>query len=144
MGQLRRVLHRAFGGAAVVLGLGAPFGSDARASLSPLVPTGETLTSNGTDRSEVLVRLEGERILLSERGSPFREVKLANTPDAVSLRVLLEKAGASERSIAVPTGSFTVANGGGQGDSPASTGVPARPKPKAKAPSKPAKRSPRR
>ena len=86
--------------------------------------TGRTPTSTQDQAaSELLVKMDGERVLISERGAAFREVLLGSDAEATSLRKLLLEAGAAQRAVTVPTGSFVVANGGGQGPGPAATGM---------------------
>jgi hypothetical protein len=64
---------------------------------------------------EVAIRIEGENIYISQRGSAFEELRLGDTPDAAHLRKLLRGAGAERQSISVPIGSMIVASGGGSG-----------------------------
>jgi hypothetical protein len=90
---------------ALALGLGALVAGEARA---------DRPTSVGAPQpapSEVVLRTEGERIYISERGDAFRELLLGGTREAAVLRGLLKQAGAER--VTVPVGSIVVANGGG-------------------------------
>src|SRR5687768_9243663 len=95
----------------LVMGVATLFGGEARAKVADL------------DRlkDEVLIRTEGYQIYVSERGAPFRELVLDDTPEARHLRKLLLEAGAENGPIAVPIGPLIVANGGAgpDGTSPA-------------------------
>lgn len=82
---------------ALALGLGALVAGEARAAQPPA--------------SEVVLRTEGDRIYISERGDAFRELLLGDTPETAVLRRLLQQAGAER--VTVPVGSIVVANGGG-------------------------------
>jgi hypothetical protein len=116
---------------ALVMGFGALFGMPARAATPDL-------TAGGPD--EVVVRSDGEKIYISERGGSFQELSLGETPEALRLRKLLDAAGATRGSVSVPVGSIIVANGGSQVGGPA----PEAPRTvKAKRPKQPAKRSTR-
>lgn len=62
---------------------------------------------------EVVLRLDGENIYLSQGGSAFEELRLGDTPEALHLRNLLRDAGGREQSVSVPIGATIVASGGG-------------------------------
>lgn len=62
---------------------------------------------------EVVLRLDGENIYLSQDGSAFEELRLGDTPEALHLRKLLRDVGGSGLSVSVPIGSTIVASGGG-------------------------------
>jgi hypothetical protein len=104
---------------AVVLGFGTLFAGDARADKSALQPLSTTLGPSNRldlDADEVLIRTEGERVYISQRGSAFEELSLGNTPEAAYFRKLLRDAEAANGQISIPTGSFIVANGGSNVD----------------------------
>src|SRR5688500_3508290 len=101
---------------ALVMGCGALFGMHARAA-TPDIPTGSPLPSPAQD--EVVVRSDGEKIYMSERGGSFQDLRLGETPEALHLRKLLDSAGAARGSVSVPVGSIIVANGGSQVAGPA-------------------------
>jgi hypothetical protein len=87
-----------------VLGLGALVAADAQAERS------RSLDGVQPAESEVVLRMEGDRVFMSEKGGVFRELSLGDTREAAELRRLVKQAG--EERIAVPVGSFVVANGG--------------------------------
>jgi len=64
----------------------------------------------------VVLRLQGDTILISQRGGGFEQLALKDTQEAEYLRRLLRDAGAEEHSVSIPTGSIIVANGGAAGD----------------------------
>ena len=99
--------------------LGAAFASNAWAGRPDLLTperTGVPSNQRGPQFDEVLVRIEGTKIYISEGGSAFEELSLGETLDAAGLRKLLTDAGAAKIAIAVPVGSIVVASGGGSGD----------------------------
>jgi hypothetical protein len=101
---------------ALMLGFATLLGGEARADRSQLQPPGATPESLGRSASgpgEVAIRLEGENIYISRRGSAFEELRLGDTPEAVHLKKLLRNAGAEGQSVSVPVGSMIVASGGG-------------------------------
>jgi hypothetical protein len=89
----------------LALGLGALVAGEARADRPASIDAAQPA------RSEVVLRTEGDRIYISERGDAFRELLLGDTPEATVLRRLLQQAGAER--VTVPVGSLVVANGGG-------------------------------
>jgi hypothetical protein len=66
--------------------------------------------------ASVSVRLVGETIYIAEHGGAFAPLALGDSLQATELRRLLTEAGAGERAVSVPVGSFIVANGGAAGD----------------------------
>jgi hypothetical protein len=103
---------------ALMLGFGALVAGDARADRSQLQPpeaTPEPSRPSALKLDEVAIRIEGETIYISQRGSAFEELRLGDTPDAAHLRKLLRDAGAMGQPVSVPVGSMIVASGGGSG-----------------------------
>ena len=117
--NLRKSLRRLPKLGALALGFGGLFAAEAPADKSEFLPIG---TSAGPSRQRnlaldaVVMRLNGERIYISQRGSAFEELSLRDTQQATHLRQLLREAGAAEHPVSVPIGSMVVANGGGAGD----------------------------
>lgn len=66
--------------------------------------------------SQVLLRSEGETVLIAQDGTGFRELRLGDTPEAAHLRQLLRETVSGAGTVAVPVDPFIVANGGGGGD----------------------------
>jgi hypothetical protein len=98
--------------------LGALLAGGARADRSQLQPpeaTPEPSRRLASRLDEVAIRIEGEKIYISQRGSAFEDLRLGDTPDAAHLRKLLRDAGAEGQSVSVPIGSMIVASGGGSG-----------------------------
>jgi hypothetical protein len=99
--------------------LGFVFAGDARADHSQLLQTpGATPDSSGRSTSnsnEVVLRLDGENIYMSQDGGAFEPLRLGDTPEALHLKKLLRDAGAEGQSVAVPVGAMIVASGGGSG-----------------------------
>jgi hypothetical protein len=62
--------------------------------------------------SGVWLRCEDGRILMSEAGGPFHEIKLGKNEDATRLRVLLAQAGAIDAHLDVIVQPAVVADGG--------------------------------
>lgn len=58
------------------------------------------------------LRCEDGRILLSEAGGPFHEIKLGDNEDAKRLRILLAQAGAIDAQVHVTVQPTAVADGG--------------------------------
>jgi hypothetical protein len=102
---------------ALMLGFGALLAGGARADTSQLQPEARPEPSRrlASRLDEVTIRIEGEKIYISERGSAFEELRLGDTSDAAHLRKLLRDAGAVGQSVSVPIGSMIVASGGGSG-----------------------------
>jgi hypothetical protein len=98
--------------------LGALLAGGARADRSQLQPpeaTPEPSRQSASRLDEVAIRIDGENIYISQRGSAFEELRLGDTPDAAHLRKLLRDAGAEGQSVSVPIGAMIVASGGGSG-----------------------------
>jgi hypothetical protein len=114
--KLRNIWSHLPAWGALLLGLGALIG-DARADRPELRPAGATPEpSQSASRSgEVAVRIDGEKIYISQDGSTFEELRLGDTPEAAHLKQLLRDAGPDGRSVSVPVGSMIVASGGGSG-----------------------------
>jgi len=100
---------------AFILGCGALFAGEAQANKSQIQPLGAMGPSNplGRNSDKVLVRLEGEKIYISQDGSTFTELSLADAPETAYFKELLRDATSADREIAVPLGPIIVANGGG-------------------------------
>jgi hypothetical protein len=98
--------------AAFILGCGSLFADGAQASKSQIQPIGAVGPSNslGLNSDQVLIRLEGEKIYISQDGSTFRELSLVDAPETTYFKALLRDANTAE--IAVPVGPIIVANGG--------------------------------
>ena len=118
---------------ALALGFSALFGGDAGAATSDVSPLGSAppQKEHGAALDEVVVRTQGDKVYVSERGGSFQELALGNTPEALYLRKLLDEAGASTGPISVPVGSIIVANGGSgvSGPTPAAASTPSKSKP---------------
>jgi hypothetical protein len=99
---------------AFILGCGALFAGEAQASKSQIQPIGAVGPSNllGRNSDKVLIRLEGEKIYISQDGSTFRELSLVDAPETIYFKELLRDATSAAREIAVPLGPIIVANGG--------------------------------
>ena len=68
---------------------------------------------SGTD--EVVVKIDGDNILISQDGRNFEELRLGDMREALHLRKLLRDEVSDGRSITVPVGSMIVASGGASG-----------------------------
>jgi hypothetical protein len=64
---------------------------------------------------EVVVKTDGEHILISQDGSKFEELRLGDSREALHLRKLLRDETSDGRTITVPVGSMIVASGGATG-----------------------------
>jgi hypothetical protein len=71
-----------------------------------------------------MVKVVGEKVLMSQNGSSFEELRLGDTPEAAHLKNLLRDAGPLGQSVSVPIGSMIVASGGGgpKGERPRESG----------------------
>lgn len=99
---------------ALMLGLGVLVGGNARADQPKPPELTPDLSGQSASRSdEVALRLDGEKIYVSQRGGAFEELHLGDTPEAAYLRKLLRDAGGTGKTVSVPTGSMIVAGGGG-------------------------------
>jgi hypothetical protein len=94
---------------ALLLSGGALIGS-ARADVKPQPPSRSNLEAH-----EVVVKVDGERLFISQDGSHFEELRLGDTREAVHLRKLLRDEVSDGRSVTVPVGSMIVASGGASG-----------------------------
>jgi hypothetical protein len=99
---------------AFILGCGALFAGEARADKSQIQPVGAMGPSNllGLNSDEVLIRVDGEKIYISQGGSLFKELSLDDAPMATYFKELLRDAATTNGEIAVPVGPIIVANGG--------------------------------
>lgn len=117
--DLRKSLRRLPKLGALALGFGGLFAASAPAERSEVPSIGPDVRSSQQRepaRHAVVMRLEGEKIYISQSGSAFEELLLGDTQQAAYLRELLRNAGAAEGPVSVPTGSMIVANGGGAAD----------------------------
>jgi hypothetical protein len=99
---------------AFILGFGALFAGETQANKSQIQSTGAVGPSNllGLNSDEVLIRVEGDRIYISQDGSKFKELSLTDGPGADYFKELLRDANAAEGEFAVRVGPIIVANGG--------------------------------
>ena len=112
--MLKNVWSRMPAWGALMLGFGVLIGGNARADQPKSPELMPDLSGQSSSRSdEVALRLDGEKILFSQRGGAFEELRLGDTPEAAHLRKLLWDAGGEARSVSVPVGSMIVAGGGG-------------------------------
>lgn len=112
--SLKKVWSRIPAWGALMLGFGLLIGGNARADRPKPPELTPDLSGQSPSRSdEVVLRLDGEKIFLSEGGGVFEELRLGNTPEAEHLRKLLQDAGIVGQSVSVPIGSTIVAGGGG-------------------------------
>ena len=99
---------------ALMLGFGVLIGGNARADHPKPPELTPDLSGQSPSRSdEVALRLDDEKIYVSQRGGAFEELRLGDTPEAAHLRKLLRDAGGEGQSVSVPIGSIIVAGGGG-------------------------------
>ena len=122
--KLRNFWSRLLAWGVLLLTPGALLG-DARAD-RPELTSSETTSDRGAigpRPDEVMVRINGDTIQISQDGAPFEVLHLADTAEAEHLRRLLRDAGAEGRAVSVPVGSMIVASGGGngKGDKPKSS-----------------------
>jgi hypothetical protein len=99
---------------AFILGCGALFAGEAQADKSQVQPVGAMGPSTllGRSSDEVLIRVDGEKIYISQGGSFFKELSLDDAPMATYFKELLRDATTTNGEIAVPVGHIIVANGG--------------------------------
>ncbi len=64
---------------------------------------------------EVVVKIDGENIFISQDGRNFEELCLGDTREALHLRKLLRDEVSDGRSLTIPVGSMIVASGGASG-----------------------------
>src|SRR4051812_13544309 len=86
---------------AVALGFGALLGGGTRADATATLGEEQGAPSRV---DEVMVKLVGEKVLMSQDGSSFEELRLGDTPEAAHLKKLLRDAGDVEQSVSVPIG----------------------------------------
>jgi hypothetical protein len=103
---------------AFILGFGTLFAGETQANNSQIQSTGTMGPSNllGLNSDEVLIRIEGERIYISQDGSKFKELSLADGPGADYFKELLRDANTAQGEFAVRIGPIIVANGGAGAD----------------------------
>jgi len=123
--KLRNIWSRLPAWGALLLGLGTLIG-DARADRPELRPSGtpaEPSSRSASRAGEVAVRIDGEKIYISQDGNTFEELHLGDTPEAAHLKKLLRDEGADGGSVSIPVGSMIVASGGGgtKGEKPKSS-----------------------
>jgi hypothetical protein len=102
---------------ALAAGLGAFVGAGAQANVlapDPLSKEGPVLAGENAS-GEVRIRIDGERLYLSERGREFEELVLGDTPEAEGLRRLVKELLPAGGVLAVPVGPSVVAEGGAHG-----------------------------
>lgn len=95
--------------AALLLSGGALI-SSARADVKPRPPSQSDLQAH-----EVVVKIDGENIFISQDGSNFEVLRLGDTPEALHLRKLLRDEASDGRAVSIPVGSMIVASGGASG-----------------------------
>ena len=102
---------------AFILGFGALFAGEARADKSQIEPVGATGPSDrlGLESDAVLIRMEGEKIYISQSGSSFKELSLVDDPATIYFKELLRDATTTNGQVAVPVGPIIVASGGSGG-----------------------------
>ena len=123
--KLRNIWSRLPAWGALLLGLGTLIG-DARADRPELRPSGmpaEPSSRLASRAGEVAIRIDGEKIYISQDGNTFEELHLGDTPEAAHLKKLLRDEGADGGSVSIPVGSMIVASGGGgtKGEKPNSS-----------------------
>jgi hypothetical protein len=84
--------------------------SGARADVKPQPPNRSDLQAH-----EVVVKMDGENIFISQDGRNFEALRLGDTPEAVHLRKLLRDEVSEGQSVTLPVGSMIVASGGASG-----------------------------
>jgi hypothetical protein len=102
---------------ALMLGFGVLAGEARadRSQLQPLEATPDPSERSASNSNEAAIRLDGEKVYISQNGSAFEELRLGDTPEAMHLKRLLRDAGAEGQSVSVPVGAMIVASGGGSG-----------------------------
>jgi hypothetical protein len=123
--KLRNIWSRLPAWGALLLGLGTLIG-DARADRPELRPSGtpaEPSSRSASRAGEVAIRIDDEKIYISQDGNTFEELHLGDTPEAAHLKKLLRDEGADGGSVSIPVGSMIVASGGGgtKGEKPKSS-----------------------
>ena len=99
---------------AFILSCGVLFAGEAQADKSQIQPVGAMGPSNrlALNSGEVLIRIEDEKIYISQGGSLFKELSLIDAPVVTYFKELLRHGTTGDGKIAVPVGSIIVANGG--------------------------------
>jgi hypothetical protein len=98
---------------ALILGVGGAVATaEARADIPQIRPD---VNAAATGLRELAIRIEAERIFLSEAGGEFRELPLGDTPEARRLRQLLEANDAAKGPGGVRLSPLLLAGGGGSG-----------------------------
>jgi hypothetical protein len=113
--KLRKIWSHLPAWGALLLGLGTLIG-EARADRPELRPSGvapEPSSRSVSRAAEVAVRIDGEKIYISQDGNTFEELHLGDTPEVAHLKKLLRDEGADSASVSIPVGSMIVASGGG-------------------------------
>lgn len=64
---------------------------------------------------EVVVKIDGEKLFISQDGSQFEELRLGDTHESLHLRNLLRDEVSDGQSVTLPVGSMIVASGGAHG-----------------------------
>ncbi len=107
--KLRNVWSHLPAWGALLLSGGALVGS-AQADVRP-----QSTSQSDPGTHEVVVKIDGDNILISQDGRNFEELRLGDTREALHLRKLLRDEVSDGRSITVPVGSMIVASGGASG-----------------------------
>lgn len=101
---------------ALLLGLGALSAAGARADTGPAQPGAGIAPLAHGDRAspgDLLIRTEGGRIYLAERGGEFQELRLGDMPEAELLRQLLGGNGAAHGATGIRLSPMNLAGAGG-------------------------------
>jgi hypothetical protein len=96
---------------ALLLGLGALSAAGARADASEVQPGLKTAPSAG----DLLIRVEGGRVYLSESGKEFRDLELGDTASARLLMQLIDDHGAAAGAAGIGLNTTRLAGDGGAG-----------------------------
>jgi hypothetical protein len=107
--KLRNIWSHLPAWGALLLSGGALIGG-ARADVKPQPPSRSDFEAH-----EVVVKIDGENILISQDGKHFEELHLGDTREALHLRKLLRDEASDGRSATIPVGSMIVASGGASG-----------------------------
>lgn len=107
--KLRNVWSHLPAWGALLLGGGALI-SSAQADVKQQSPSRSDLGAH-----EVVLKIDGDNILISRDGSNFEMLRLGDTLEASHLRKLLRDEASDGRSITVPVGAMIVASGGASG-----------------------------
>jgi len=98
-----------------MVGLAALFTAGAQADIADPRPVDGIQDGTGpTSRelSQVLIRKDRGKLYISENGTAYRELALADTPDGTRLKKLLDDLNLGPEPMAVPVGRMVVADGG--------------------------------